>query len=70
MSATCPHPKALGDSARAHEQLEADKPSNKNRFYAVASVRFASNARKHKAKLDAAMYERGRAARVRGLHKS
>ena len=48
---------------RAHNELEAtEKESSGYRFPAEAGQRFVTNARKHKAKLDVAVYEHGRGA--------
>lgn len=46
---------------RAHDELEAaEKESSDYRFPAEAGQRFATNARKNKARLDVAVYEHGR----------
>lgn len=48
---------------RAHDELEAaEKESSDYRFPAEAGKRFATNARKNKARLDVAVYEHGRGA--------
>lgn len=51
---------------RAHDELEAaEKESSNYRFPAEAGQRFATNARKNKAKLDVLVYEHGRGASSR-----
>ncbi len=55
---------------RAHDELEAaEKDSANHRFPAEAGERFASNARKHKAKLDVSVYEQGRGAHAGALQR-